>query len=135
MKRWMKALLIMIGIIAVIAIGGSLAVKSIEQSMSDLLETEVPDVNLAMVPDGTYRGEYDAFAVKVIVRVIVQGGVVSDIVLEEHRNGQGSSGEQIMANILEDQSLEIDTIAGATYSSKAILLAVADALIHQNEID
>jgi uncharacterized protein with FMN-binding domain len=128
MKKLIKIGLVVVLILGLLAIGGTLAVRSIEERMAGLLETEVVDPEFSAIPDGTYEGTCDAFAVKVVVRVRIEAGLIDEVVLLEHRNGQGASGEAIVDDILESQSLEIDTIAGATYSSKAILLAVADAL-------
>jgi len=131
MKKLFKGLLVLAGILGLLVIGGTLAVRSIEERMADLLETEVLDPALSEIPDGTYAGSCDAFAVKVVVRVRIEAGRIEEIVLVEHRNGQGAAGEAIVEDILAAQSLELDAIAGATYSSKAILLAVADALTNQ----
>jgi len=131
MKKLFKGLLVLAGILGLLVIGGTLAVRSIEERMADLLETEVLDPALSEIPDGTYAGRCDAFAVKVVVRVRIEAGRIEEIVLVEHRNGQGAAGEAIVEDILAAQSLELDAIAGATYSSKAILLAVADALTNQ----
>lgn len=133
MKRLVKTLLIVAGVALVLYVGGTLVVKSIEEKMGILIETELPDVDLGTVPDGTYEGTCDAVAVKVVVHVTVEDGRIEDIVLVEHRNGQGASGEQILETILKEQTMELDTVAGATYSSKAILLAVADAIANRRE--
>lgn len=134
MKKGVKILLIVIGIAAAIWIGASMAIRAIEQSMTELLETDIPDVAMGNVPDGTYEGVCDAVAVKVVVHVVVASGRINQILLIEHRNGQGSSGEAVLDDVLSAQSLDIDTIAGATYSSKAILLAIADALTSQRPV-
>jgi uncharacterized protein with FMN-binding domain len=128
MKKGLKALLIVGGIAAAIWIGASIAIRAIERTMNELLETAIPTVELLDVPDGTYEGVCDAVAVKVVVRVVVASGRIDQIILVEHRNGQGASGEAVLDQVLLAQSLEVDAVAGATYSSKAILLAIADAL-------
>lgn len=128
MKKGIKGLLIIGAIAAAIWIGATIAIRAIEHTMNDLLETELPEIALSSIPDGTYEGVCDAVAVKVVVHVVVASGRIEQILLIEHRNGQGASGEAIVEDILDAQSLELDAIAGATYSSKAILLAVADAL-------
>lgn len=131
MKKAIKGLLIIGAIAAAIWIGASIAIRAIENTMNDLLETELPEIELSSIPDGTYEGICDAVAVKVVVHVVVVSGRIEQIVLVEHRNGQGASGEAIVEDILDAQTLELDAIAGATYSSKAILLAVADALTNK----
>jgi uncharacterized protein with FMN-binding domain len=46
----------------------------------------------------------------------------------EHRNGQGEAAEVIPQMVVDAQSLQVDAISGATFSSKVILLAIEDAL-------
>jgi uncharacterized protein with FMN-binding domain len=61
--------------------------------------------------------------------VTVQHGNINSITLIRHiRSPIGKKAENIIQNIIEAQSLEIDVISGATASSKAILKAVEDAL-------
>jgi uncharacterized protein with FMN-binding domain len=46
----------------------------------------------------------------------------------EHRNGQGKPAEALTSRIVEQQSVELDVVSGATYSSMVILKAVELAL-------
>jgi uncharacterized protein with FMN-binding domain len=62
------------------------------------------------------------------VEITVHDGKITDIKLLEHNNGQGKPAEAIIGQVLENQTLEVDVIAGATYSSKVILKAIEDAL-------
>lgn len=83
---------------------------------------------LGQVKDGVYVGKAKAFPVKVTVEVKVAGGKMEDIKITEHFNGRGKPAEAIVPRILERQSLDVDVVAGATWSSVTILMAVADAL-------
>jgi uncharacterized protein with FMN-binding domain len=51
-----------------------------------------------------------------------------DIQLVKHRNGQGSWAEAMLTKVVDAQSLDVDTVTGATLSSKVILRAIAKAL-------
>ena len=46
----------------------------------------------------------------------------------EHKNGQGTPAEVIPEKVVETQTLEVDIVSGATYSSKVILKAIENAL-------
>ncbi len=85
---------------------------------------------LTCISDGEYIGEYSIAPVHVNVKVnvAVTNHEIVNIEILEHDNGLGRSAESIINNIVNTQSLEIDTISGATVSSKCILKAVENAI-------
>ncbi|MBU0711905.1 FMN-binding protein [bacterium] len=89
---------------------------------------EIENVDLQTVADGEYTGEYDAILVKVTVKVVVKDHKIESIELLQHENGRGGDAEIIPANVVNAQSLQVDTISGATASSKVILEAIEQAL-------
>lgn len=84
--------------------------------------------NLSHIADGTYVGDCDNGLVKVQVEVDVQNNIISAIRITKHQNGLGSSAEVIISEIVNNQSVEIDAVSGATASSETILKAVENAL-------
>lgn len=84
--------------------------------------------DLKTIPDGEYRGSYRIFPVTVRVKVAMKNHRIVSVAILEHFNGKGKDGEKITGRIVASQSLEIDAISGATYSSKTILKAVENAL-------
>ena len=58
---------------------------------------------------------------------------IKGIELLEHVNGQGSGAEIIPATVVEKQTLQIDTVSGATYSSTVILKAIENALLNASK--
>ena len=54
--------------------------------------------------------------------------MIKEIELKKHDNGQGFPAEIIPGKVVEAQSLEVDIVSGATYSSKVILKAIENAL-------
>jgi uncharacterized protein with FMN-binding domain len=89
---------------------------------------EIENIDLQQVADGEYEGEYDAAIVKARVKVIVKDHRIVDIELLQHENGRGKPAEVIPAQVVAAQSLQVDTISKATYSSKVILEAIEQAL-------
>lgn len=83
--------------------------------------------NLADVPDGIWKGEVEWGILVVEVEVTVEAGIIAAIDVLRHDNGRGSKAEGIVDDILSAQS-PVDSISGATLSSRAILRAVANAL-------
>jgi uncharacterized protein with FMN-binding domain len=128
-KAWIW---IVIGILICIGVGGAIMYSQIEEGMASLLTRQIDPLDFSEVPNGTYRGEFSAIPISVVVDVTVINGSVTDIDIVRHDNGQGAAGEGVVEEVLETQSLTVDAIAGATYSSKCILLAIEDALKEQN---
>jgi len=114
-------------LIIIIAIG-AIAVSSIQTNLDNLKNAELNDLGLSVVPDGTYYGEYSAFPVSVEVSVTILNHEIQSIEIFKHDNGQGAPAEVIIDTVIEEQSVQVDTVAGATYSSYCILLAIQDAI-------
>lgn len=85
--------------------------------------------NLSSIKDGTYIGEMDAIVVGAKVEVIISEHRIQDILLVEHKNERGAAAEKIIGDVIHAQSLEVDTISGATNSSKVILKSIENALV------
>ncbi|WP_394921142.1 FMN-binding protein [uncultured Robinsoniella sp.] len=85
-------------------------------------------VDLSGISDGTYTGGADNGLVKVSASVEVQNGRITDITLLKHDNLLGKPAEKIIDNIIAEQSLQVDAISSATYSSDTIRKAVENAL-------
>jgi len=102
--------------------------NKMNEGIDALVAEDLPEVDLTSIDDGTYLGEYTIPLISVKVEVTVLDHQITDIVILEHKNGQGEDGELIIDDVILEQSIEIDYIVGATYSSKAILLAIGDAL-------
>ncbi|NCC85175.1 MAG: FMN-binding protein [Clostridia bacterium] len=48
----------------------------------------------------------------------------------KHVNGMGQAAEALPSQVVEAQTLQVDLVSGASFSSKVILLAIEDALTH-----
>mgnify|MGYP000731251311 CR=1 FL=1 len=128
MKKGVKVLIIL-GVIAAVLIGGGVAAfQIINGNLAKLEALPAADADLAAISDGTYNGSYTCFPVSVEVAVTVQDHMIADIELIKHDNGQGSAAEVLPDTVVAAQSLKVDTVTGATYSSIVILKAIEDAL-------
>lgn len=83
---------------------------------------------LRNVADGTYVGECGVDFISAKVQVSVKNGKLNDIRLLEHRNERGAQAEKILDDMILEQRIDVDTVAGATNSSKVIKKAVENAL-------
>lgn len=84
----------------------------------------------ATLSDGTYEGSAQGYQSEITVSDVVSGGIVTEIdIVEENDIPQFfESAKEIITKIIDKQSLEVDGITGATYSSKGIQNAVFNAL-------
>jgi uncharacterized protein with FMN-binding domain len=121
------ALIIVAGLIILI-IAGQITFKRVQRNLEGLKDLSVVTPPLSSIKDGTYEGDFAMFPVKVKVAATIKEGTISDLQLLEHRSGQGQPAEAILASVLTEQKLDVDTISGATYSSIVILKAIEDAM-------
>jgi len=128
MKKLYKVLLWVVAVLVVLGLGGSIAMKSMESKLIQLSVRTIEEVALTGRADGVYQGSYAVFPVKVVVDVTIAQEKIVNIALLEHRQGQGKAAEALIPKVVEAQSIQLDAVAGATYSSKVILLAIANAL-------
>ena len=124
-KRRYKVLLV---IICLLIMGVYLGSKMIESNLKELAESKITNINVKTLSDGYYKGSFSEFPISVEVGVMVNNGKIDAIDLLKHTNGQGADAEDITNKVINAQSLQVDAISGATYSSKAILKAIENAL-------
>lgn len=124
-KRFWKVLIILL---VVLGVGGKLVYDRLYDNLENLEAMEIHEVDLAAVEDGRYVGFYGSFPVDAKVEVIVADHKITKISLLEHGNGQGGNAEVIPDKVVEAQSLQVDSVSGATYSSRVILKAIEVAL-------
>ncbi len=58
----------------------------------------------------------------------VENHTITDIDILKHDNGKGKAAEAITSDVIKNQSVQVDVVTGATYSSKVILKAIENAL-------
>lgn len=90
-------------------------------------------INMSNISDGTYQGTEDGGIVKATVEVTIQNHIITDLKLISHQNGKGKPAESILATILDQNNLNVDTVSGATYSSNVIKAAIYNALQRADE--
>jgi uncharacterized protein with FMN-binding domain len=110
-------------------LGGSVLVSVSTSNLEKLVATKLSDIDLSTAKNGEYVGSYSSFPVFAKVRLTIQDTAIQKIVLVEHRHGQGGSAESILNSVVAANSLSVDCVSGATYSSKVILMAIREALL------
>lgn len=80
--------------------------------------------------DGTYYGTGTGFGRTLKVKVEISGGKITSIQIMENQDGSEyiSKASALINTIIQNQSTNVDTVSGATYSSVGIIQAVRNAL-------
>lgn len=103
-------------------------VVSMSACTSKPQETEATDGNYVA---GTYTGEGEGRNGSIVVEVTFTEDEIESITIKEHQETAGITDaaiEEIPEAIVEYQSLAVDAISGATFTSNGILDAVKDAV-------
>lgn len=106
--------------------------------MESVEETEIENTEAAAVldgafdlADGTYEGSANGFSGKIKVSVVIKNQTIRSINILSNSDDEAffnRAKEGVTASILANQSTDVDTVSGATYSSRGIINAVKDAL-------
>ncbi|RAM60869.1 FMN-binding protein [Mesotoga sp. SC_3PWM13N19] len=99
----------------------------LEEGLKELGTLEFAPLNLSQLTDRHYEGNFAAGIVGAAVIVVVSGHEIKSIEIVRHNHGRGKSAEANTASLIENQSVEVIVISGATYSSKVILKAIENA--------
>lgn len=129
MKKKHKVLIVIIAALLILFIISKILLWWFDTNLKNLSTSEVSDVDMSSVADGNYVGSYSVFPVSAEVEVVIEDKAIKEIKLLKHFNGQGKDAEIIPGNVTNAQSLKVDSVSGATYSSKVILNAIRNALI------
>ena len=81
--------------------------------------------------DGTYEGVGKGNNGDIKVEVVVENGNITSVVMKEHGETEGiyeAAEKGVIDEIIKNQMAEVDTVSGATNTSKGIIEAVRNAL-------
>lgn len=102
--------------------------------MESVEETEIENTEAAAVldgafdlADGTYEGSANGFSGKIKVSVVIKNQTIRSINILSNSDDEAffnRAKEGVTASILAKQSTDVDTVSGATYSSRGIMNAV-----------
>ncbi|MDP4090130.1 MAG: FMN-binding protein [Bacillota bacterium] len=129
MSRRKKVMLTVV--LTAVVIGGILGItflQSLNKYKKTVNDMKIGTLDLNVVKDGEYEGSCDAGLISVDLKVKVKNHRIEQVDLIKHKNGRGKPAEAVIQEVLNKQSLQVDTVSGATNSSKVILKAVEDAL-------
>jgi uncharacterized protein with FMN-binding domain len=130
MTGWIIALIV----VAVLGTAGGIGWSKLMKEHREARGLPLNAVDFSRLSDGTYHGAYEGGMYKWRAnecQVTVSSGKVTDIQLAGSKDpgGKNTQHEALYDRVIQAQSLQVDTISGATLTSKAYLQAVENALI------
>jgi uncharacterized protein with FMN-binding domain len=91
---------------------------------------EIKRININEINDGIYQGEFNYNKLNHKVEVIISNSRINKInVLICPDSKYTTRAKDVFTRIIDEQTLQVDVISGATTSSKAYLKAIQNALI------
>ena len=92
--------------------------------------TPVVEFSGAVLADGVYQGSAQGYKSTITVEVTVDQGAVTAVTVLEQNDTPNfyAYAATIPETVVETQSLQVDAVTGATYSSAGLLNAIEDAL-------
>ena len=128
MQKLRPLLYLIVAIILTIGAGVLLSQYTWERFREEIDAIEIQEIDLLTVEDGIYIGSYDANLIRAQVRVKVLNHRIISIEIIEHHHVNSEGAEQITEWIVAEQSIEVDAIAGVSYSIRVIQAAILNAL-------
>ena len=88
-------------------------------------------LDIGNLSDGVYTGSARGYKSVITVQVTVSGGKITDIQIVSQGDDEPyfTNATAVIQRVLSAQSMNVDTVSGATYSSTGILVAIKNALL------
>lgn len=106
-------------------------VEAYNREIEQQTQSEEENAEPALYADGVYEGSAKGFGGDVVVSVTISQDEITAVEVTEAKGEDSAYISMAMAltdTIVETQSAEVDTVSGATYSSRGILDATRQAL-------
>jgi uncharacterized protein with FMN-binding domain len=128
MKKVITIILVVVGVIVLAIGGGVLYITSGLESGANLA---INAVNVAQLEDGRYTGNYDGGRWSNEVAVTISDHKISQIdVIKPVKFEKPEVTNALISSVIEKQDTTVDTVSGATVTSKAYLKSIENALSH-----
>jgi uncharacterized protein with FMN-binding domain len=135
-KMWI-VIFVILGVLVAVIVGGIL---STAPGRREVMNLTINNIDFSKLRDGTYEGEFIGTKDHLRdtkVQVTISSGKISDIKIIKgaiNKSGQpaeltgGLSMEDVYGKVKESETLQVDTISGATLTTKTHLKALENAL-------
>jgi uncharacterized protein with FMN-binding domain len=127
MKKTIKILIFVLLILAAVGTGGIMYLSS---GLKDGDSIQVNSIDVSALRDGEYLGSYDNKRWDNQVKVKIESGTITEIeVIDTVMFEKPEVTDALISQVLDQQTMEIDGVTGATVTVKAYLKAIEDALM------
>lgn len=93
-------------------------------------QMKIQDVDMSSVLDGAHVGAYAYSGFEYRVQTVVRDHIITDIIILNNRDTRyAKKAEEVVAEIIKEQTPNVDAVSGATSTSKALMKAVENALL------
>lgn len=130
----MIGLAITLTVVAGLGLIGGIGWSKLTKEHKEARNLPLKGVDFSKLNDGVYQGGYEGGMYKWRAnecKVKISSGKVIDIQLTGSHDpgGKNTAHEELYDRVIEAQSLKVDTLSGATLTSKAYLQAIENALV------
>ena len=121
-----KKVLLIVGIV-VVALVGIMAIVAFS-GMGYVRKMTVNPVDLSKIVDGVHPGSFTRGRFSYSVEVTVEDHQIEGLKSTGSRQATDAVMEQVFNRIIREQSVKVDTVSGASLTTKAVSKAVENAL-------
>jgi uncharacterized protein with FMN-binding domain len=130
---------IALAVVALLGVAGGIGWSRLSKEHKEARSLPLDAADFHKLADGTYHGAYAGGMYKWRANecdVTVTNGKVTGVQLvgSNDPGSRNTQHESLYDRVIEAQSLQVDTISGATLTSKAYLQAVENALIQAQRL-
>lgn len=126
MKKAFLIVLIVLAVLIAACFGG---ITYLQKDMKTVEDLSIDQIDLSSIEDGTYVGTYVQGRFSNTVEVVITNHAIVSISVLDTLTFEKEDVTQILIDqVIEEQSLEVDGIAGASLSVNAYLKAIEIAL-------
>ncbi|ERJ11988.1 FMN-binding protein [Haloplasma contractile] len=125
-KKIMLLIVTLFTLFLTLSIGG---LTYLHYGQKEVNKTIVNDVDLTTIEDGVYIGEFEGHRWSNKVKVDIDDHKIVDIItMGDQLFNDEQVKNELFEQVIEEQSVDVDVVSGATISSKAYLKAIENAL-------
>ena len=125
MKKALKIILTIIILIVLIIIAG---IFYITRGLETGINTKINGIDISDVANGQYEGNYEWGRWSNKLNVTVKDNIITKIeIVDDVTFNQKDLSEELFSRVIERQNTKVDTVAGATVTSKAYLKSIENA--------
>ena len=130
MKKIFKILISIIILIAVIVAGGIFYLNNRLEAGSKI---EMNGLVMSNINDGIYNGNYKSGRWSNELKVTVKNNKITDIkIIDDVDFVQEGIADELFKRVIEVQNTKVDSVSGATVTSKAYLKSIENAFPNNN---